>query len=296
MVFKKIFVHLGFHKTGTTSFQQYCFNSNLNILELQVVKRDLISPHVYEFDLAKIKREIDRRLLDHDYLIISDEELSGNPHTNGNGGLMQRLILERLKLLAQFYDIELFCTIRQQTAIIESSYRQYIKKGGTQKLEDYLQLNCSNNTNYRKPGFSVFHFDYFNYANLCYKTFGEAPTFLVYEKHQNVVTALLENMNINKTDPDTEKRKNESFGKLQLQILRYFNYVLCEDDSLHRGLIKNRFLKKCLNVCLKIIPNSRNAGSFLREREKQILIDFYRQSNAALDNASNLGLKKFDYY
>ena len=96
-----------------------------------------------------------------DYLIISDEELSGNPHTNGNGGLMQRLILERLKLLTESYEIKLFCTIRKQTEVIESSYRQYIKKGGTRRLDEYLQLNCSINTRYRNPGFSVFHFDYF---------------------------------------------------------------------------------------------------------------------------------------
>lgn len=293
---KKIFVHLGFHKTGTTSFQQYCLTSKLNILEMQVIKRDLISPHIYEFEVAKIKKQIDRVMLDHDYLIISDEELSGNPHTNGNGGLMQRLILERLKLLTQFYDIKLFCTIRKQTAIIESSYRQYIKKGGTQKLGDYLQLNYSNNARYRKPGFSVFHFDYFSYANLCKSTFGEAPTFLVYEQYQNMVPALLEHMNIINIDTSMEKRKNKSFGKLQLQILRYFNYVLCEDESLHRGLIKSPFLKKCLNVFLKIFSNRLSEGSFLGESEKQILVDFYRESNAALDKTSHLGLKKFDYY
>jgi len=158
----KTLVHIGYHKTGSTFLQRRIFkhHPHIQLVNRKELKKVFLRVGSLAFDAARagewIAAQRPKAGNGRKVLVISDEELSGNIHTGGNGGYLPKEVADRLRAVLPDAQIAIF--IRNQYDIIESVYRQYVKKGGTLRIKKYLFDRGG--LNHRFPLFSFDHFDY----------------------------------------------------------------------------------------------------------------------------------------
>jgi hypothetical protein len=158
--------------------------------------------------------------------ILSDEEFSGNIHSGGNAGYAEKELADRIyRTLSDKYNVKIAIFIRNQTSMLESCYKQYIKVGGTKSLKGYL---FPPNEHHRRPMFSFDHFNYFDLISYYQELFGD----------DNVKIFLF-----------------EKFKENQLQFLKEFeksldipHYKIEKSDKKNVGMPKNFvYLNKLAN-------------------------------------------------
>jgi len=135
----QLFVHLGLHKTATTYLQVDVFPYLGGIHYIDGNDRDLLpwKRRMYMqdpliFDVDRARSEI-MGYMKGEKNLLSTEALSGSPM----GQYLNRdLILQKLK--AMFPDIHIILGLRAQQDIIWSLYKNYVRKGGTRRLDEML--------------------------------------------------------------------------------------------------------------------------------------------------------------
>lgn len=166
-------IHIGYHKTGTNWFQR-CFYPHISshqYVRRPIVRAAFLDVGTFAFDermAAESFRGIDRPP------ILCEEELSGNIHSGGLAGALSKDMCERL--YSVFPNATVVIVIRNQIDMIASVYLQYIKEGGTHRIDRYLRprhyLHNSGFRQAKSPYFSFGHFDYWPLIDLYRKTFG----------------------------------------------------------------------------------------------------------------------------
>jgi hypothetical protein len=154
-----VLVHVGCHKTGTRWLQNLVFEPMRGFQQPWTqsdLTRILVSPHDLEFDAEDARRRL-AEARTHDALpgvvdVASLERLSGNPHS---GGYDSRAIADRVH--ASFPDAQVLMVIREQSGMIASSYKQYVRVGGSLPLSAYLG---GDHRGARVPQFRLSHFAY----------------------------------------------------------------------------------------------------------------------------------------
>lgn len=155
-------LHIGFHKTGTSWFQS-CFYpavKNGHFVSRKEARSELIAPRALSFDAEAARSTLiaaagERRLL------ICEENLSGYIHNGGLGGLLSAEMARRLH--ASFPEAQIIVFLRSQERMAAAAYAQYVRGGGTYRLERYLGLKRSAGVTkywYKAPAFSFDHLDY----------------------------------------------------------------------------------------------------------------------------------------
>lgn len=154
-------VHIGYHKTGTTWFQD-CFYPavrNRRYLPRSVARAAFLEPAALHFD-----SDAARALLvpDCDRIILCEENLSGGLHNGGLAGNLSKDVASRIK--ATLPDAQIVIFVRDQCSAIASAYIQYVKGGGTYGARRYLfgrdRLSPVAPERDEAPGFRREHFDY----------------------------------------------------------------------------------------------------------------------------------------
>jgi sulfotransferase family protein len=172
-------IHIGYHKTGTTWLQKTLFSINSNVFIplspngkpkylgkyfFSDTEGHLLSP--FQSNKEVILQEVEtlvRRLdLQGKIPVISNERLSGNPHS---GSFDSKLIADRIKDC--FPNAKIFCVIREQKDMILSTYFQYLKIGGTDSLTAYLTRKYDG----KRPGFSSENLRYVNLISYYHQLF-----------------------------------------------------------------------------------------------------------------------------
>ena len=89
---KKIIIHIGYHKTGTSWFQKTYFklHPEFHLINRKFIQKHILKPSSYSFNSKEVKalflKEVHDVSSDVKYFVISEEELTGNPHSGGKGG------------------------------------------------------------------------------------------------------------------------------------------------------------------------------------------------------------------
>jgi hypothetical protein len=147
---KTVFVHIGTHKTGSTSLKvslrkskKYLNSQGLNYLETD-----------WSYDLMK-KNELDTEVLEHirkaflkqvsqcpqnNNIIISAEKFSGDPYTGYSNAMT---LASSLKLITEGFDVKLLVYLRRQDSFIESLYSQSIHQGAHWSFNEFMQTRPS---------------------------------------------------------------------------------------------------------------------------------------------------------
>ena len=113
----QLFIHTGYHKTGTTFLQHQIFE--------RIPKVNYLHTFNNNFKIKKDRVNI-----------ISDESLTGSPYRGGKA-TDQYIIADKIKKI--FPDANIIITTRKTNGWLPSLYSQYIRNGGTKIYEFWFE-------------------------------------------------------------------------------------------------------------------------------------------------------------
>jgi len=142
------FVHVGFHKTATTWFQNHFFNEHPQIqylgksypdhpsFRMSELKETIVSEPDTTYSSRRIRDNLEELLEDfplNGYRTrgISYEGLSAGDNWFGGRAFY---VGERLREVFRNHDVKILIGIREQSSMIESMYSEYVKLGGSESL------------------------------------------------------------------------------------------------------------------------------------------------------------------
>ena len=148
-----IHVHIGAHKTGTTSIQNflyqntdYLISQNAYVAKAYEIIAKVRLHKIEEFDdaLARTARSNFLEALDAcksnrcDKLLLSWENFSGNPDRSyGNVGILARVLANVL----EGQTVKIVAYLPRQDQLVESWYMQKIKGGESYTFDEYLETH-----------------------------------------------------------------------------------------------------------------------------------------------------------
>jgi len=159
-------IHIGYHKTGTTWLQARLFPRAdlgwaLPFPDRKQLTRQLVTVDDLTFDPAAafddhfrdgLARASDAGLVP----VVSNERFSGFPLS---GGSDSRAVADRLR--ATFGEARVLVAVREQVSMILSNYLQYLRDGGTARLDRFLAPPPALGS--RRP---VFRAEFYRYVEL----------------------------------------------------------------------------------------------------------------------------------
>lgn len=296
---KKLFIHIGRAKTGTTSIQQFLslwgdslrdhgfkyastglFNSRLfynahHPLVWSIVKylSDAGLGRYWESagSYAKVEQSdkaywtrLRQEILQGDMrsYIVSSEEFS--VHTD-----LKSLVPRVRELVGDDIKVIIVCFVRSQDRYLESTYNQAVKAEVdriSERFTDYVRRMIEVNA----PDFNKTidpWADEFGKESLRIVDFDEA------RKHSSIVNAFLDVIGWEgeRDKHEVERHSNQSFSRFQIEFLRILNK--------HKKIVNNRTFSRFVWFFSKINRYFKANPSFLSEAERENIRNIYRLSN-----------------
>jgi hypothetical protein len=294
-------IHIGYPKTATTWFQNnfYPFVTNFNFCDREVLKRELIFLpfHIKTPDISNLIKPGNN--------LWCDEMLIGSIQNGSLHGLLMEKTAFRLKEVLPDGEIVLF--IRNQFELINSSYFQYLRTGGTLSLKKFLfpkrKINSINQLN--NFDFSFFQFD--RIIDFYKSVFGSKKVHVfLYEEFLLNQREFIENyarkfnMEYDRSKLDFSFRKSK-FPVWLVPFIRFLN-VFTNQSILNKYYIIHipgvyGFVKRLITFfSLKKNVKSKNSFLMMDKETQRNIIDFYKESNGRLiEIFGEEKLKKYNY-
>ncbi len=292
---KKLFLHIGMHKTGTSSLQHF-----LDIYSDELLRQGFYVPvtggikhrhHSFAFELKK-EDNLEKTFKDNpiwenlkleikstpaDKIIMSSEEFS----------LISPKAIQALKVFFKAYDVKIYIYIRRQSDMVESVYNQDIKdinSSEKKSIENWLQ---------EQEAFLYFHLDYYQKILKWEEVFGiDNIVVRVYDSdrlfYKNTVSDFFSLLDIN-IEHDNTIRKNRSVSIKALELIRLSKHIKME--------VSER--KKIFDLAQKYFPYKKENNYLLTKNEKIAIDNRCLASNEMLKNKYFSELKSdvfSDYY
>lgn len=284
---QEIICHIGFPKTGTTFLQTTIFPNieGVNYIKSNILKdilHDLIEKDDSFYDEDKVHAELAKRHIANSRMLFSYEPLTGHHLKTEFANRSQ--IARRLKSANVS---KVIITIRNQTDILESTYKQYIKSGGVLKISEFFDFNGNPN-----PWFYINYFNYERIIDVYSNIFGRENVMIIqyedfYSNNKLLNHQFARFLNLEKNDFQitTELRINKSLSNFSVKLLRILNHLTYNSYN-PSSLISKKF---STNLFFKILKY------FETQNDETLLISKYRSKIISNFSMSNLLLqKKFD--
>lgn len=300
-------VHIGLHKTGTTFLQRNIFGAPQTPLHQvwgfgEIVER-VILPHPMRFDAAAHRAAFDaawNALSDgRGVPVISHEALSGVPSAGRYNG---HEIAGRLHEI--FPDARIVIGIREQRAMIRSLYDEYVTRGGSESLEDFLGVGIV------RPGFRptcrMDHFEYDMHWRRYATLFGPgnvlvAPLELLARDQTAYLARLFAFTGVEVPASAGLPPRNVGRGALTLECERLLNHVIRINRGRYEDYAAYPWPYRARNRLLRLIQRAAPARWHARrERRMHALIagiagEGFAASNRRLAELTGLDLAALDY-
>ena len=303
----KLLIHIGYHKTATTWLQKTLFsNEELGLkllLPRKTIRNTLIIPHAFDFSAEENKelyyKEADPLIDSNITPVISHERLSGNPHS---GGYDSKELADRLAKL--FPKGKILIVFREQKGAILSSYKQYIKVGGTSNIKDYLRPPQIGRN--RMPLFSFDYFKYDRLVNYYLNLFGTnnvlvLPFELFKEDPDEFCSKIIHFAGQNKTSKLPYKKVvNKGLSTFSSSIIRQLNKYFVKTTLNPNAIDFNGTQKKLfkpIKLIDKAIPKSvhKMLDKGLEKTVSEMSQSIYKDSNCKIAKMLNLDLARYGY-
>jgi hypothetical protein len=320
---KKLFIHIGYPKTATTTFQKYLFpnhNELRNISDQELKNIDNIF-YSRENDLKRnisINKKYLKSIIEPDkkYIYSNESLLSFSLFFRFNPKpyiwtLDPISIARKLKYYFKdtevFDDVKIIITIRKQEELLKSMYSQvynlvykhFKETNSFIKFLDYALLRKDN-------GFIIDTLYYYDIVKSYEELFGKNNIkILVYEQlfsnKDKFIKSLTDYMNINFNHAKkliVDKKENATNKHLNIyssdtrDLVSYLRYY------------KNKYINRSLKISgtklYKLLTTIKIKGKKIDvnipQQHKEKIKFLFNENNRALDKEFNLDLKKHGYY
>ncbi|MGK7936150.1 MAG: hypothetical protein AB4206_10195 [Xenococcaceae cyanobacterium] len=273
---KKLFLHIGLHKTGSTTLQTFLLQnkkvlSDFGYLYPKIgIPPTLMGHHNLAWLLNNDKRadsnfgnwqQLHEEIKDSNFnkIIISSEDFES----------ANRRFIHDLKSNLESYEVKVIVYIRRQDRQIESQYTQHTKDG---IFSGDLLSFCEKMRN---------NSDFYRLLESWKQEFGNDNLIVrPLEKEQipNICHDFLRHININEIDYFTNvKNQNTKPGRKTIEILKLVNRIY-ENKPQER---KKAYLRKIVNFTAKYWSDQRNYR-LLSYSDASKIMKWYEQSNQAI--------------
>ncbi|WP_299338550.1 hypothetical protein [uncultured Psychroserpens sp.] len=294
-------IHIGYFKTGTTWFQHVFFPKVTNAVFSNQANAslddNLIITRPYDFSSEKVSKHIDQLFPERTSrtLILSRERLSGHPFT---GGYDAKIIADRLKETYPNATIVIF--IREQKKAIISTYKEYVKRGGTAPFDKWIF------THERTiPGFQLDYFNYHKQIKYYLELFGVSQVKVyAYEDFKDHPKEFLEafskelNLEIDLSNFDFSKKVNKGFSTGALKLIRWSNKFSKSKNLNPYPAVKIPFLRflveKCNTIFDTMFFKQRN-NSFFNSKTLSEIENLFGKGNYELNQILDIDLESKGY-
>jgi hypothetical protein len=299
-------LHIGYHKTGTASLQNFVFPAKAGagfslVAGGKGIRPTFVEANPFGFDSEAARERFEPEIREAEFRglvpVLSAERLSGNPHF---GGYDSKLIADRLA--AAFPEARVLVAIREQAGMLVSLYKQYVKRGGAASFQQYVA---------GPPGAGQaprFRLDFLEYHRLVahYQSLfgGENVLVLPYEILRTRPEAFLDRIGAFVGTPATEadlRWKNASPSALSLSLKRHANrWVVRSAFNPAPPFALDGTNESLLRLCNAADARVTAALRDPRERRwrrvaEDAIGDRYAQSNALTAGLTGLDLRAFGY-
>lgn len=226
-------VHIGFHKTATSWFQEvvYPHARSHYFVDRLLVRKTLLGGTAFAFDPSVAQRALapdDERAP-----LICEEDLSGTLHIGLASGFVAKNVAERLA--ATLPDAQIVIFVRAQPAAALSWYVQYLREGGTASARAYLFPETYQHPGHCRP----FRVPRFDFSQIDYRGLIETYDALFGRDNVNVyayetfaadrraaIDLMCRELDLLLGEVEFESRpRNESYRRALLPVVRAANYL-----------------------------------------------------------------------
>lgn len=303
-------LHIGYPKTGSTWFRENFYSNlpGLNIPDRRKIQELILAPGPFQYNSDKVKKFFGKINFNTEEIVVLCEELLlGRLRPGGIQGFLTKEIACRLKELFPYATVVVF--LRNQPDIMVSAYLQYIKSGGNYSFKRFYNLNNRAKDDYRKlvllrPEYFQYHhildlyttlFGRGNVKVFLYEEFLSDPHFFI----NNYMSSLKIQSSIDEVDFTS---KNEGLRKGLMPFMKTLN-AFTEKGPLNKYYVVdvprmdvlNRFIVEKFND-LKVFGRKPTIFDFIADKDKEIIHDIFKDSNAILKNKYRIeNLEKYNY-
>jgi hypothetical protein len=306
---KKLLIHIGLHKTGSSWLQQSVFLdrelgfNTINAAERREAVYDFVNPDVFDYDSKatrnRYRPQLDAAEAEGLFSVISHERLSGYP---SGGGYDRRLIADRLH--ETFPEARILIVLREQRSVIEAMYSQHITDGGTGSVKRYLQTPEPGLG--RRPYFRLGFYEYDKLIAYYQKLFGpERVLVLPFEMLRSNADGFLGEVQrfcgLPVQPAARSKVVNVRRPLLMQYVQRPLNYLVNRNELSDGALIHiPRFARRFgrLRAAFDMVSPAtleRRLRSGLRKRISDHVGEHYEESNRRTEQLTGLDLAQFGY-
>lgn len=305
-----IYIHIGLHKTGTTSLQRQFFPACNGINYLTGS-----SPAVTAFEQAAVttdpiyySAEDERNLiwphLRHDRPnLLSREAFSGALYASLIKHKLDHRSSILLNLRASVPEARILIVLRRQDGLSRSIYRQYLKFGGTARIDRFYGVSGN-----AAALFPLNRFRFSAYVNYLIEIFPAGVLVLVFEDLLRNPIAFLGKlcafMSVPMPDIRLAKTNTTTLGSVGMETSRLLNKFFksqLNPEALLPGIPRIRG-HRIEWVWPSLILHDRWPFRAEPRKESQLykvsneILERVRDDNQSLDERHNLGLNRYGYY
>lgn len=260
-----LFIHVGYHKTATTWFQDQVFNNHSDIqylgkaypdhpsFRMSELKEHIISAPDTTFSVEESREALAEILQDHPLngrtlYGMSYEGLSAGDNWFGGRTFY---VADRLRKVFNDFDVKILMGIREQKSMVESMYSEYVKLGGSESLDRLLFSPFSDADDLLeklKYGPVIEHYqDLFGQ--------GSVKTYLFErfkEEKNEVISEICDFLNIDEPDLSEDaasSKSNPRLSRFGLNAMRFANHFFFGPlNNLSPITLSSHFLSKFLRT------------------------------------------------
>lgn len=278
---KKIFLHIGIGKTGTTSIQKMFFESRKKLLKDQTLYPLTGISHYGHHNLAKLGDEniSTETLFLYNQLLHEIETSCANKIviSSENFIFMKPNYIKKIAETLNCFDVKVVVYVREQISLFESTYMEWLKAGKPHQnsVETFFSLH-KNSFNFMakiQPWIDAFGIQNISARLFNKKIIGE-----------NVCNDILNVMNISKEIVNIENDSNQSISNIFCNLIHIVDQTnITKDDRvkiIDELLILSKTCKLKVSLIDEIIiketykkSNNEFAETFLSSTEKKIFLE-----------------------